>query len=128
MIRLRYYTLLKCFSSKLKNCTICDVTYRDPKWTLNDHVKSLYSKHKCWRIVYWSLWSECHFMRCSRCQHMYPVKNQRWCQFHTQLPHYYPVENNRYLYYPIGKIIYTIASALLCTVFILGMKRTPLNF
>lgn len=83
---------------------------RDPKWTLNDHVKSLFSKHKCWRTVYWLLWSECHFMRCSRCRHMYPIKNQRWCQFHTQSPQYHPVENNRYLHYPIGT--YTAASSV----------------
>lgn len=79
---------------------------RNPKWTLNDHVKSLFSKYKCWRIVYWTLWSECHFMRCARCQNMYSVKNQRWCQFHTQLPQYYPVENNRNLYYPIGNLYF----------------------
>ncbi|KAL4142845.1 hypothetical protein QTP88_005239 [Uroleucon formosanum] len=86
-----------------QNGSVIACHLRDSKWTLNDHVKSLFSKYKCWRIVYWSLWSECHFMRCSRCQHMYPVKNQRWCQFHTQQPQYYPVENNRYLYYPIGR-------------------------
>lgn len=92
---------------------------RDPKWTLNDHVKSLFSKHKCWRTVYWLLWSECHFMRCSRCRHMYPIKNQRWCQFHTQSPQYHPVENNRYLHYPIGT--YTAASSVVME---WGMVRT----
>lgn len=62
---------------------------------------------------------------------MYPVKNQRWCQFHTQLPQYYPVENNRYLYYPIGKVILNLIGAvyvLMCIVFILGMKSIPIAF
>ncbi|XP_050441505.1 SANT and BTB domain regulator of class switch recombination [Adelges cooleyi] len=86
-----------------QNGTVIACHSKDPRWTLNDHVKSLFSKHKCWRIVYWSLWSECHFLRCSRCQHMYPVKNHRWCQFHTQQPQFYPLENNRYLHYPIGR-------------------------
>lgn len=95
--------------------------FRDPKWTLNDHVKMLFSKYKCWRTVYWSLWSECHFMRCSRCQYMYPVKNQKWCQFHTQLPQYYPVENSRHLYYPIGKFIYLNKNILSCK------KKYPIN-
>lgn len=97
---------------------------RDSKWTLNDHVKSLFSKYKCWRIVYWSLWSECHFMRCSRCQYMYPAKNQRCCQFHTQQPQYYPVENNRYLYYPIGNNYILYYDCNICTL-LLKIIITP---
>ncbi|XP_050521755.1 SANT and BTB domain regulator of class switch recombination isoform X2 [Daktulosphaira vitifoliae] len=76
---------------------------RDLRWTLNDHVKSLFFKHKSWRIVYWCLWSECHFMRCTLCKIMYPVKYHKWCQYHPQIPQYCAIENNRHLCYPLGR-------------------------
>ncbi|XP_063878108.1 SANT and BTB domain regulator of class switch recombination-like [Scylla paramamosain] len=55
---------------------------RDGNWSLTDHVKQLKLDLKTWRLVYWRLWGQVHFLPCSTCGAVFPGYEMRMCRTH----------------------------------------------
>lgn len=45
----------------------------DPDWSLSALLTKLEGKRKQWRLVYWTLWSYCHFLFCTECLQWFPI-------------------------------------------------------
>ncbi|XP_049842764.1 SANT and BTB domain regulator of class switch recombination [Schistocerca gregaria] len=76
---------------------------RDTSWSLSEHVKQLRRELHSWRAVYWRLWGECHFLRCSACKSSFPVHQARWCLHHPKPPQFFPAEQHSTAAYPVGR-------------------------
>ncbi|KAF2368289.1 Protein of unknown function DUF3342 [Trinorchestia longiramus] len=61
---------------------------RDLSWSLTEHVKELKSSLKTWRLVYWRLWGQVHFMPCSTCGAVFPAAELRRCRKHKMDPQF----------------------------------------
>lgn len=46
---------------------------RDLSWNLSEYITFLYGDLKSWRKVYWKLWGDCHFLKCTICDNHFPV-------------------------------------------------------
>ncbi|KAK3865043.1 hypothetical protein Pcinc_029301, partial [Petrolisthes cinctipes] len=55
---------------------------RDGNWSLTDHVKQLKVELKTWRLVYWRLWGQVHFLPCSTCGTVFPGSEMKLCRTH----------------------------------------------
>ncbi|KAK4296719.1 hypothetical protein Pmani_030797 [Petrolisthes manimaculis] len=55
---------------------------RDGNWSLTDHVKQLKVDLKTWRLVYWRLWGQVHFLPCSTCGTVFPGSEMKLCRTH----------------------------------------------
>ncbi|XP_047740867.1 SANT and BTB domain regulator of class switch recombination-like [Hyalella azteca] len=61
---------------------------RDPTWSLTEHVKELKSSLKTWRLVYWRLWGQVHFLPCSTCGAVFGAGALRLCRKHKMDPQF----------------------------------------
>ncbi|XP_071546954.1 uncharacterized protein [Panulirus ornatus] len=55
---------------------------RDGSWSLTEHVRQLKTDLKTWRLVYWRLWGQVHFLPCSTCGAVFPGSEMRLCRTH----------------------------------------------
>ncbi|XP_076056153.1 SANT and BTB domain regulator of class switch recombination [Oratosquilla oratoria] len=59
---------------------------RDPSWCLTEHVRILKLELKTWRLVYWRLWGQVHFLPCSTCGAVFPGCEMKMCRYHRLDP------------------------------------------
>ena len=83
------------------------IPFRDPKFNLNDFLRSLRVELKSWRKVkktreiqeycvynftffqvFWRLWGICHTLYCSLCSTHFPAYLHEFCSFHPQDPEF----------------------------------------
>ncbi|XP_049794514.1 SANT and BTB domain regulator of class switch recombination-like [Schistocerca nitens] len=76
---------------------------RDSNWNLNDYVQQLRHELRTWRLVYWRLWGDCHFLRCTACTRHFPIHQVRWCCHHPDQPQFFSMEQQRTTTFPIGR-------------------------
>ncbi|XP_066978536.1 SANT and BTB domain regulator of class switch recombination isoform X2 [Macrobrachium rosenbergii] len=55
---------------------------RDSTWSLTEHVRQLKTDLKTWRLVYWRLWGQVHFLPCSTCGSVFPASELKLCRHH----------------------------------------------
>ncbi|KAK7066584.1 hypothetical protein SK128_015801 [Halocaridina rubra] len=55
---------------------------RDSTWSLTEHVRQLKTDLKTWRLVYWRLWGQVHFLPCSTCGAVFPASDLKLCRHH----------------------------------------------
>ncbi|XP_069984138.1 SANT and BTB domain regulator of class switch recombination isoform X1 [Penaeus vannamei] len=55
---------------------------RDATWSLTEHVRQLKTDLKTWRLVYWRLWGQVHFLPCSTCGAVFPGSEMKFCRHH----------------------------------------------
>ncbi|XP_068203961.1 SANT and BTB domain regulator of class switch recombination isoform X2 [Palaemon carinicauda] len=55
---------------------------RDGTWSLTEHVRQLKTDLKTWRLVYWRLWGQVHFLPCSTCGSVFPASELKLCRHH----------------------------------------------
>lgn len=47
--------------------------FSDLGWNLSEYITSLHVELKSWRKVYWRLWGDSHFLKCTMCDNFFPV-------------------------------------------------------
>ncbi|XP_042881953.1 uncharacterized protein KIAA1841 homolog [Penaeus japonicus] len=55
---------------------------RDGSWSLTEHVRQLKTDLKTWKLVYWRLWGQVHFLPCSTCGAVFPGSEMKFCRHH----------------------------------------------
>lgn len=77
--------LVTCIPANTSITTSGHVFYthsRDGNWSLTEHVRQLKADLKTWRLVYWRLWGQVHFLPCSTCGAVFPGCEMRLCRTH----------------------------------------------
>ncbi|XP_077995774.1 SANT and BTB domain regulator of class switch recombination-like [Glandiceps talaboti] len=78
---------LKCLPNRMCIDNEGNIAYnhsRDPNWDVNDFLISLRNQVKNWREVYWRLWGSINYLKCSRCQQVFPCTELPHCQYHPE--------------------------------------------
>uniref|UniRef100_A0A1A9WTM3 DUF3342 domain-containing protein n=1 Tax=Glossina brevipalpis TaxID=37001 RepID=A0A1A9WTM3_9MUSC len=59
---------------------------RDSGWDLSSYITQLFKELKSWRLVYWKLWGQAHYLYCCLCETYFPVYQMCWCRYHPETP------------------------------------------
>ncbi|XP_063604759.1 SANT and BTB domain regulator of class switch recombination-like [Penaeus indicus] len=77
--------LVACMPANTCITTTGQVYYthsRDATWSLTEHVRQLKTDLKTWRLAYWRLWGQVHFLPCSTCGAVFPGSEMKFCRHH----------------------------------------------